>query len=170
MPLNLATSIFGMNIQQLNGNGQHLWVFITTAVIALIITAGSWLSADGLAKGKAVAWYRKHTAAKRPNKEAEDEREYGLLRRMAMLLWLVRNGHKAWMWHSGAWIAILVNSKARGRLCLCDGLPTSGKQWEGLEMPACKYVSLCSKLEKEDQEHHFQVKSGTANKTWSPLR
>ncbi|KAL8887424.1 MAG: hypothetical protein Q9215_005002 [Flavoplaca cf. flavocitrina] len=42
VPLNLASSIYGMNIQQLNGNGQSVWVFVVTAVIALFITAGTW--------------------------------------------------------------------------------------------------------------------------------
>lgn len=42
VPLNLASSIYGMNIQQLNGSGQSVWVFVVTAVVALLITAGTW--------------------------------------------------------------------------------------------------------------------------------
>lgn len=42
VPLNLATSIFGMNLQQLNNNGQQIWVFIITAVAAILVTAGLW--------------------------------------------------------------------------------------------------------------------------------
>lgn len=86
VPINLATFIFGMNIQQLNGNGQNLWVFFTTAIIGLIVTGGSWLSVNRFAKGKAVAWYKEHTDIEQPNYEAEDEAEYDLLLRMAMLV------------------------------------------------------------------------------------
>lgn len=39
VPLNLATSIFGMNIQQLNGTGVSIDAFLGTAVAALFLTA-----------------------------------------------------------------------------------------------------------------------------------
>ncbi|KAL8915123.1 MAG: hypothetical protein Q9172_006952 [Xanthocarpia lactea] len=42
IPLNLATSVFGMNLQQLNGSGQSLVDFVLTALLALIITGGTW--------------------------------------------------------------------------------------------------------------------------------
>lgn len=158
-----------MNIQQLNGNGQHLWVFFTTVIIALIVTGSSWFSANRFAKGKTVAWYRDRPAAKRRNDEVEDEEEYGLLIRIAMLVWLLRNGLKAWMWHSGAWIAILVNSKARGRMSLNEGVPTSGQEWENIEEPACRYVSQHSN-HKRFEEPYFRVESGKPNVIWFPLR
>ena len=42
VPLNLATSIFGMNLSELNGSGKKLWVFLATAVIAVQIAGTSW--------------------------------------------------------------------------------------------------------------------------------
>ena len=102
MPLNLATSIFGMNIQQLNGSGQQIWVFFTTAVAALLVTGGSWLFSNILATHKAMLWYKERAAAKKALNEELKSREYGLPLRIAMLVWLVRNGHTLWMWKSGA--------------------------------------------------------------------
>ena len=165
VPINLATSIFGMNIQQLNGNGQNLWVFFTTAVVALVITGGSWLCSNHFAKRKAeaVAWYKERAAAKRLNDKTEHESEHSLLLRMAMLVWLVRNGHKAWMWHSGAWLAILINSKAPRKKS-----PGFYLSRENSDLPACGYVSRYSKPGRY-QDIRFLVKSGTANVTWSPL-
>lgn len=128
VPLNLATSIFGMNIQQLNGSGQKLWVFFTTAIAALLLTGGSWLCSNRLMTHDAVAWYKECAAAKRVN-DKEGKRKYGLLLRMAMLLWLVRNGHRAWMWETGAWRAILLNSDVAGETIF------------GNQPPACEYVA-----------------------------
>ena len=42
VPLNLATSIFGMNLSELNGSGKRLWVFLATAIIAVLIAGTSW--------------------------------------------------------------------------------------------------------------------------------
>ena len=42
MPINLATSIFGMNLQQLNQSGQNLWSFVVTALASLLVTAFLW--------------------------------------------------------------------------------------------------------------------------------
>ena len=129
VPLNLATSIFGMNIQQLNGSGQQIWVFFTTAVAALLITGGSWLLSNLLATHTAMVWYKERAAAKKA--EERKSREYGLLLRIAMLVWLVRNGHTLWMWRSGAGAAILTNNNA------------SMKRYPGGES-ACVYVSIYS--------------------------
>ena len=38
VPLNLATSIFGMNLSELNGSGKNIWVFLCTAIVALLTT------------------------------------------------------------------------------------------------------------------------------------
>ncbi|MCJ1352630.1 MAG: hypothetical protein MMC33_002614 [Icmadophila ericetorum] len=32
IPVNLATSVFGMNVQEINGSGKNIWVFAVTAV------------------------------------------------------------------------------------------------------------------------------------------
>lgn len=147
VPLNLATSIFGMNIKQLNHSGQSLWVFFVTAVVALLVTGGSWAcSKSGY---KAMAWYKERAAVSRAYAKKGEKQEYGLLLRMAMLVWLVRNGHTAWMWKSGAWLAIPMNSKTRGAF---------------FRKTACTYVSEVSGGAFVELYHDipFQME------TWSP--
>lgn len=158
VPLNLATSIFGMNIQQLNQNGQNLWVFFTTAVVALALTGGSWLCSKSTYE--AVAWYKEMAVATEANDEEERKREYGLLLRMAMLIWLVRNGYKTWMWRSGAWIAILLDSKvqARGFSRIVGGAERAPR--------ACDYVSEFSQWNEEEKHDIFGPE---VDVTWSPL-
>ena len=112
VPLNLATSMFGMNIQQLNGSGQQIWVFFTTAVAALLVTGGSWLCSNRLTTHKAILWYKERAAAKKALDEERKSQKYSLLLRIAMLVWLVRNGHTLWMWKSGVGAAILTNNNA----------------------------------------------------------
>ena len=48
VPLNLATSIFGMNLQQLNGVGKSIGVFLGTAGIILFVTGVSWYFIEGI--------------------------------------------------------------------------------------------------------------------------
>ena len=95
IPLNLATSIFGMNIEQLNGNGQHLSVFITTAVITLAVTGGSWFFIEQINS------YRKWR--RRPSDILYNGKtQFALVVRLALLVYLVSNGYTQWMLKSGA--------------------------------------------------------------------
>lgn len=157
VPLNLATSIFGMNIQQLNGSGQKLWVFFATAVAALLITGGSWLCSNCIATHRSVMWYRERAAVKKANDKKSKSQEYGLLLRIAMLVWLVRDGHLSWMWKTGAWAAILTNSNtARHPRCNPE------------RATACDYVSKYNPRTHEPT-HYFPTYSQEVE--WStPLR
>lgn len=155
VPLNLATSIFGMNIKQLNHSGQSLWVFFVTAVVALLVTGGSWAcSKSGY---RAMAWYKERAAVSGAYAKKEEKQEYGLLLRMAMFLWLVRQGYTAWMWTTGAWLAILMNSK------------TPGETRSGLFVePACSFVSEHTRSAVMRAEHRLD--DGVyCMITWSPL-
>ena len=130
-----------MNIQQLNGSGQKLWVFFVTAVLALLVTGGSWIFFNRVAphKDKAVAWYKERVADKRAHDESQEAQRYGLLIRMAMLVWLVRNGYASWMWKSGAWMAITTNSKALAR-----------GHFLTRECSAFEYVSIFSEIYRSE--------------------
>ena len=153
VPVNLATSIFGMNIQQLNKSGQNIWVFIATTIVALLVTGSSWLCSKP--NYNAVAWYKKRLVAKIAKSDGEREKqEFALPIRIAMLVWLMRNGHKAWMWKSGASIAILIDSKVLG-----DGAGYDTRT-------TCEYVSENSQPRFHDyQEDKFR----DAGLTWSPV-
>lgn len=168
VPLNLATSLFGMNIQQLNGNGQNLWVFFTTAIAALLLTGGSLFLSKHFATHEAVTWYKERleastrykerAAAERANEEIVESQEYGFLLRIAMLVWLMRKGHKAWMWKSGAWIGITINSKASG--IRSDGMETDS---------ACSYVMAYSQPDYYEEYRFPNHPNNIYFTTWSPL-
>ncbi|KAL8717484.1 MAG: hypothetical protein Q9225_005277 [Loekoesia sp. 1 TL-2023] len=103
VPLNLATSIYGMNLQQLNGSGQSVREFMLTALIALIITGGTWYVAE------AVNGYR-IWQSKRQRSEVPAPK-YSMAERVAMITWLLREGYGSWMKRTGAWLRILFNSR-----------------------------------------------------------
>ena len=127
-----------MNIQQLNESGQQIWVFFTTAVAALLITGGSWLCFNRLATHTAMIWYKERAEAKKALNEERKSREYGLLLRIAMLVWLVRNGHTLWMLKSGAGAAVLTNNNTVINRTWASRLNREPA------MSACDYVSTFS--------------------------
>jgi hypothetical protein len=43
VPISLASSIFGMNVQQISQTGCNLWVFVVTSIVLLTISALSFL-------------------------------------------------------------------------------------------------------------------------------
>ena len=124
-----------MNIQQLNKSGQNIWVFIVTGVIALLITGVSWFCVEVITSYK--GW---------PKEESTDNsrRNESLAFRLALLVWLVKNGRTTWTWHSRAWLCILSNDKLgkfRARADL-QNLHSSGRGAAAMKRPekACDYV------------------------------
>ena len=115
-----------MNIQQLNQSGQNIWVFIVTGVLALLITGVSWFCVEVITSYK--EWPRKGITG-------DSRRNKSLAFRLALLVWLVKNGHTTWMWLSGAWLCILSNDKL-GKFRV--------RSWVGNELlpkdKACDYV------------------------------
>lgn len=109
VPLNLATSIFGMNIYQLNGSGQNLSIFLATALIALFVTGGAWYLIEQ------VNSYRKWRET-RLKKDDCKPTKYTLMTRINMLVWLLWSPHRYWMIEKGIWWRLLTNSSSR--LCL----------------------------------------------------
>ena len=110
VPLNLATSIFGMNLQQLNNSGKHIWVFLITAIVALFLTFFIWMLVEHFEK--LVCW-RKQISAIASNNEPWPQRgkDYSLLIRLNILILLLQMGFHRWAWHSGAWLRILTNDR-----------------------------------------------------------
>lgn len=84
VPLTTVTSVYGMNIQQINGSGHNIWVFLVTAVLALLVTGLSWLviiiaSRRGLVVSAASLRVF----------------EPGIRSRCYLLIWLICKGHTA---------------------------------------------------------------------------
>ena len=91
-----------MNLQQLNQSGQNLWIFVLTGVVALLVTGMAWLCVEVITKYKGWPGERSTEDSHRNNR---------LVFRLALLVWLVKNGYTTWMWRSGAWLCILSNGK-----------------------------------------------------------
>lgn len=104
MPLNLATSIFGMNLIQLNSSGPELRVFIITAVLALFVTLASWLCIDQWSR--IIAWRQA-----KPEYDHSTHTRFCFTVRLIMILWLLFHGHFRWMRITGAWSLILRGSQ-----------------------------------------------------------
>ncbi|KAL8951915.1 MAG: hypothetical protein Q9222_002134 [Ikaeria aurantiellina] len=145
VPLNLATSIFGMNLQQLNANGQPLRVFIITAVLALFFTGAAWFSVDQF--NGWTTW--RHTEP--THYDHRTRTSFALTVRMSMLWWLIRNGHFTWMRKSGAGLCILINSQ-----CEPYGYPINlpDHAWH---LSAGEYVSKFSRGYKDDVFEPFST-------------
>ena len=87
-----------MNIQQINGSGHSIWIFVVTSIAALLITGSVWYSLEESNKMKAT------------RQDLNKIPKYSLALRVYMVGWLVMNGHLSWMRKSRAWLAILENN------------------------------------------------------------
>ena len=104
VPLNLATSIFGMNLKNLNGSGTSIGVFLATAGTLLFVTGLSWLFIEAVKDAR--AWVRRVVTGHSP-----DASQYpSIFLRLYLIWWLSRNGLFKWMIHTGAGLCLLINS------------------------------------------------------------
>ncbi|KAL8754192.1 MAG: hypothetical protein Q9184_005192 [Pyrenodesmia sp. 2 TL-2023] len=100
VPLNLATSIFGMNLQQLNAEGQPVWVFVLTALLATILTAFIWFFIDQINSIR--RWTRmRGTLANIYKVEYEGIPDYSIGVRITMIYLIMHWGYTKWMFRSG---------------------------------------------------------------------
>ncbi len=140
-----------MDLQQLNDSGQQIWVFIITAVAAILVTAGLWFCFEQVIDYK--TWQQREQGGIFWGKY-HPESKYFVATRLKMFVWLVINGHVSWMLKSGAWWRILVNDKTRLRennvsnqhLLLTTGL---------YGMTACDYVLEIGILGRLRNERNF---------------
>ena len=104
-----------MNLQQLNQSGQHVWVFVLTAVLALVLTFTLWII---------IVLYRDYRQwcdqMQAPPEEewVKREKRYSFVIRIAILSLTVKIGYGRWLWVSGAWIRILTNERIKPALSL----------------------------------------------------
>ena len=113
VPLNLATSVFGMNIQQLNGSGTSIGGFLGTAVMLLFLTGLSWSILEGVQDVR--AWLRRL-----PNDGGILCENQSIFVRLYMIWWLCRNGWFVWTIRTGAGWCLLINSDGGSK---SSGLP-----------------------------------------------
>jgi hypothetical protein len=116
VPLSLATSFFGMNIQELNSEGQPIWVFVMTASGILLAAFFGW-----------VIFYQWNKYIHAP-----DLTDFGRLadnftfeakvhrwERVRLGLWLNFHGHFVWFWRSGIIFSLFTKGK-KGFVVTCD--------------------------------------------------
>ena len=145
VPLNLATSIFGTNLQQLNESGQHVWVFVVTAVLALFLTSAVWIA---IVLCRDYRQWREQLQAPSREEWVKRERQYSFVIRTAILLLIVKKGYRRWLWVSGAWIRILTNERINlgVQAKTHKSLKTHKSSWEKecllyfQDQTACDYV------------------------------
>lgn len=126
IPVTTVTSIYGMNIQQINGSGHSIWIFAVTSVAALLITGSVWYSME------------ESTNIKASRRYLDQIPKYSPAFRMYMVGWLVTNGHLSWMRKSKAWSEILKNSDRGFEPTVRLAAPSRSKYGP---LTACHYVS-----------------------------
>ncbi len=145
VPLTTVTSIYGMNVQQINQSGHSVWIVVITAVIALLVTGYSWSLIEGFYKVK--AWRGRSKEA-----VSQGRSKYGLAIRVFMIFGLIKEGHSRWMWKTNAWWQIITNSDS-------DFSPS-----DLLRMPpfqgatACDYVSYFASPFDSDPKEAFELR------------
>ena len=148
IPLSLATSIFGMNIQELNDSGQPIWVFVLTAAGILLLALCTW--------GMFYQWTKYIHAPHLTDSEMsafahEAEAQVYFWRRVALALWLLSHGHLVWSWRSGIFFSLFTKGK-RGFKTTCDEFD----KW----CTCPKYIDLCE-LNYEDEACGISARSST---------
>ena len=106
VPLNLATSIFGMNLLRLNSTGQDIQVFVKTALTISLVTLACWvfiIQWDNFAQWEIGLATR--------DRRQVSKNKCGFVVRLTMLAWLLRHGHSNWLWSSKAWIGLLTGDR-----------------------------------------------------------
>lgn len=118
IPLNLATSIFGMNIQQLNQSGQQIQAFIITALVSTAIAGMIWLVVTRI--NHAREWLCTGEETRNENGLPS----YNIEIRLVMLYFFMFHSDRKqryypqnpaarrWVFRSNAWFYILLNSPA----------------------------------------------------------
>ena len=116
VPLNLATSIFGMNIQQLNQSGKSLRVFLATASVALLVTGSAWYLIEQV---KSYTIWREDRLRHQRRKQTRQRinrpqpTKFSLMIRLNMLIWLLLSSYRFWIIRRGLWWRLLTNSSSR---------------------------------------------------------
>ncbi|KAG8529032.1 uncharacterized protein KY384_006722 [Bacidia gigantensis] len=109
VPLNLATSVFGMNIQELNNSGRTLKVFFATAIIAVAVTGLIWWMIEEAKNFKA---WRDEINQVQDVPQPHLQSSCTFMIRLYMIGWLVRAKCFTWSLRTGAVFCLLRKSGA----------------------------------------------------------
>lgn len=135
-----------MNIQQLNRNGQPIWVFLITTVVAVFVTFFVWFAIE---QRMGYLTWRKEMSAPADHDSLWSGRgtNYNLVTRLAILIMLLQRGHHRWAWSSRAWLRILTNERVGAELIARENRtlstatrPIDPNYAEFRALSACDYV------------------------------
>ena len=98
LPISLATSIFGMNVQQINNTGKEIWVFIVTAVLLTCLAIGTWALSTLFLEGRK-RWL------------SRDRDDHDVLKKLQIVIDLVLTGRTWWMIQTGVLYGLLINEQ-----------------------------------------------------------
>ena len=115
--MNLATSIFGMNFQQLNQSGQNIWVFVLTSFLAVILTGAIW--AIVVIRRSYKEWKGQYFMYDKRDPQLHYSTGYDLVTRIVLTTYLIGNKHWRWTWKTNAWLCVLTNDRL-GRVSLVN--------------------------------------------------
>ena len=137
VPITTVTSVYGMNIQQINGTGHNIGTFIVTTMVTILVTWITWFIAEVINSAFDL----------RKPLELANKTELNLPFRILMIVWLVFKGHSKWTLRSGVWWQILVDS-SKELDSKYNGIPTLNS----VDSPrtACEYVISAMCMEDRD--------------------
>ena len=117
IPISLGTSIFGMNIAELNETGQPLWVFLATTVAIFALSSLTWGFFYQLHKYNSLPNY----IDKRTDRFSSLPPENWVSSRVRLhqFLRLIWHGHLLWIWKSGIALSLLTRGR-KGFLKSCS--------------------------------------------------
>jgi hypothetical protein len=98
IPLSYASSLFGMNINEMTGNGSSLWIFVVTSLALLISAMCFW----GLSSTIQRRWAR-HMEERHPGNISF--KEY-----ITILYASIRTGNFKWMIREGILLGLMTNN------------------------------------------------------------
>ncbi|KAL9618824.1 MAG: hypothetical protein Q9160_006483 [Pyrenula sp. 1 TL-2023] len=139
VPISLSTSIFGMNINELNAEGQSLKVFVGTMIWIFAATLLMWGLMYQRHKWKSLPEGR--WSEKKPASKTEDEPDYPVawrvrLRQFSRLVW---HGHIIWAWQSRIGLSLLTIGR-KGFNKSCSGHDEQYWDRENLSYEAPEYL------------------------------
>lgn len=111
VPLNTVTSIFGMNIQQINDSGHNIWIFAVTSLIALLFTGTMWYLIESInaVKNELRDIFREYAQQGPSAERVRGSKNYSLGLRLRLLTYYIKNSRCAWREKCIVSIRILVN-------------------------------------------------------------
>ena len=96
IPTSLASSVFGMNVQEINNTGKSIWNFIVTAILITGAAITAWLLSSRVQD----KWLSQVSGTRYPRRN-----------RLSNALWLIRNPSTWKKMPQGTFLGVLRNSR-----------------------------------------------------------